>query len=380
MSTQLKKRFETKTPKRILALDGGGIRGALSLGYLAEIETILRDRYNDPEFLLCDYFDLIGGTSTGSIIAGALAIGMSVEEIRVRYSQLGATIFGDARYLSLFRTAKFSPTALEKGLQETFGDRKLGDENIRTGVCIFAKRVDTQSLWTLNNNPDFPYYHHTKDIELWEAIRASAAAPTFFDPVGIEARSDGEMPTVRGVFTDGGVSPANNPALWLLMMAQVKGYGYNWESGEDKLLVTSVGTGRSVMTFDPAKVEDWRTLNWASQIPNIMMSDFTEYNEIIMQLLSTSPTRRTYDSTMKDLSGDHLGKDPVCSYLRYNILLTKENLCALDKKYNDLTEKDIECLCDFTEGENVKELYQIGRLTALQEVKAEHFSDVFDVK
>ena len=69
-------------PKRILALDGGGIRGVLTLEYLEVIEALLRQLRNDPNLLLSDYFDLIGGTSTGSIIAAGLACGMSVKDIK----------------------------------------------------------------------------------------------------------------------------------------------------------------------------------------------------------------------------------------------------------------------------------------------------------
>jgi hypothetical protein len=69
-------------PKRILALDGGGVRGILTLGFLKEIERILAERHgNDPHFRLCDYFDLIAGTSTGSIIAASLAQGKTVAEV-----------------------------------------------------------------------------------------------------------------------------------------------------------------------------------------------------------------------------------------------------------------------------------------------------------
>ena len=65
-------------PKRILALDGGGLRGVLTLGMLREIETTLRARHGgDPDFRLSDYFDLMAGTSTGAIIAAALSLGMS---------------------------------------------------------------------------------------------------------------------------------------------------------------------------------------------------------------------------------------------------------------------------------------------------------------
>src|ERR1700749_1361288 len=70
-------------PKHILALDGGGIRGVLTLEYLEVIEALLRQRRKDPNLLLSDYFDLIGGTSTGSIIAAGLACGMP----RQRYQE-----------------------------------------------------------------------------------------------------------------------------------------------------------------------------------------------------------------------------------------------------------------------------------------------------
>ena len=80
-------------PKRILALDGGGIRGVLTLEYLEAIEALLRQRRADPDLLLSDYFDLIGGTSTGSIIAAGLACGMSVKDIKSLYYGLGAKVF-----------------------------------------------------------------------------------------------------------------------------------------------------------------------------------------------------------------------------------------------------------------------------------------------
>ncbi len=82
--------------KRILALDGGGIRGALTLGYLQKIEDILKAKSSAPSnFRLCQHFDLIGGTSTGSIIAAALAIGMRVSEIKELYFELIGNLKND---------------------------------------------------------------------------------------------------------------------------------------------------------------------------------------------------------------------------------------------------------------------------------------------
>src|SRR5713101_2330615 len=87
--------FQMPGPKRILALDGGGLRGMLTLGFVRQIERIiLRARHgSDPSFRLCHYFDLIAGTSTGAIIAAALATGMSVEDVIGHYQRLGREVF-----------------------------------------------------------------------------------------------------------------------------------------------------------------------------------------------------------------------------------------------------------------------------------------------
>src|ERR1043165_8613080 len=82
------------SPKRILALDGGGLRGILSLGRLQKSENVLRERPQaGDDFRLSHYFDLIAGTSTGAIIAATLALGWTVEEIRKRYMALGERVF-----------------------------------------------------------------------------------------------------------------------------------------------------------------------------------------------------------------------------------------------------------------------------------------------
>src|SRR3982750_4459125 len=93
------------TPKRVLALDGGGLRGVLTLEYLDLIEQILRRRSRNDDLRLCEYFDLIGGTSTGSIIAAALACGMTVAELKKLYGDLGKAVF----QRSIFRRGLLAP-------------------------------------------------------------------------------------------------------------------------------------------------------------------------------------------------------------------------------------------------------------------------------
>ncbi|MGB3077834.1 MAG: patatin-like phospholipase family protein, partial [Saprospiraceae bacterium] len=152
-------------PKRILSLDGGGIRGVLTLGFLERLEDMLAKENNDPDFRLCDYFDLIGGTSTGSIIATSLAIGMKASEIKHKYFELGSKIFGHKTgfFQYLFKGVKYDNKPLELALKSYFGDIQLGDkEKIRTGLCIFSKRAETFSTWAIHNHPEGKFYEQNK--------------------------------------------------------------------------------------------------------------------------------------------------------------------------------------------------------------------------
>src|SRR5690606_26533575 len=88
---------------RLLALDGGGIRGIITLEVLAEIENQLRQRYRRDDFVLADYFDYVAGTSTGAIIATCVALGMPVAEIRRFYIENGEAMFDKAGLLRRFR-------------------------------------------------------------------------------------------------------------------------------------------------------------------------------------------------------------------------------------------------------------------------------------
>jgi patatin-like phospholipase/acyl hydrolase len=377
------------SPKRILALDGGGIRGALSLGYLQRVEDILRKQHgNDKNFRLCDYFDLIGGTSTGSIIASCLAIGMKVQEIKNMYMELGDKIFGKKnKWWKIFEIddllkATYKAKPLEDELQKLFGDIKLESDKIKTGLCIIAKRADTNSVWPLINHPGGKYFNSAdglnKDILLWKAVRASAAAPTYFLPQIIDVGGG----LHEAAFVDGGVSMANNPALQLLMVATLQGFPFKWKCGADNLLVVSVGTGMSRWKQIPANVKKNNLLNWAKQLPDMFMQDASWHNQIIMQWLSNSPTAWEIDGEIGKLENDCLigpKKDGgLMTYLRYNLWLDAETLNPLMKK--DYTQSEIDGLTEMSNAASRFELYDIGVKAASAEVKENHFADTFKIK
>lgn len=374
-------------PKRILALDGGGIRGLISLGILEHLEQ----QFGAP---LSDHFDLIGGTSTGALIATKLALGSSVEEIVSLYETIGANVFKRTLFpprLGVLR-AKFSARPLIDALQEEVGHLRLGDAEVKTGLAVVCKRLDTGSPWVLHNNPAGKYFDAPDDVdavanknyELAMLLRASTAAPSFFDPVKITVAVDGAGKPQTGVFVDGGVSPHNNPSLQLLMLATLSGYKLNWRLGADRLQIVSVGTG----TWKPkAKVggrsgqpvADRFAAGHALRSLLSMMYDASAQNELMLQWLSASPTARVIDSEVGDLSGDLLNPDspdgavPTLSYLRYDAPLEErwlhKHLPALA-----LDADQIGHLQKMDRARDLDVLLRIGRAAGEALVQPEHLA------
>ncbi len=243
----LEERYTTPRKRRLLALDGGGIRGILSLGILAEIESQLRERSGRGEdFRLSDFFDYVAGTSTGAIIAASLALGKSVAELTDFYKTLGPKIFDKTFLLKRLKNL-YKKGPLEDQLQETFGETTdLGSPDLRSLLLVVTRNVTTDSPWPLSNNPLARYNDRSRpdcnlQIPLWQLVRASTAAPIFFPPEVIQW--DEDDPEKTFVFVDGGITPYNNPAFLLFRMATAPPFKLAWPTGEDKLMLVSVGTG-----------------------------------------------------------------------------------------------------------------------------------------
>lgn len=115
-------RMARSGPKRLLALDGGGIRGLISIELLAEIERTLGERLGaGPGFVLADYFDYIGGTSTGGIIAALLALGLPVGQVRDFYVKQGRDMFRRPFAPWRFFRSLYRESNLSAVLQRIFG-------------------------------------------------------------------------------------------------------------------------------------------------------------------------------------------------------------------------------------------------------------------
>ncbi len=369
-------------PKRLLALDGGGVRGMLTLQYLKRIEEILCNRTgNDPRFRLCQYFDLIGGTSTGSIIATGLALGWTVEKLETLYYELSEQVFRKSLWRRGILQAKFPRTPLMKALTEQFGDRTLGSDDLQTGLMIMTKRLDSGSPWPLMNNPKGRYFNPVskkgratpnKDFLLREIIRASTAAPHYFNPERLRIGKG-----VEGAFVDGGVSPHNNPALQLLLMATAEGFGLNWPMGADQLLLVSVGTGAQNLRLSANEVMDMSSARVSLQALTALMNDCDAMNQTMLQWMSRSTTAWEIDREIGDLSGDVLNGKELLSYLRYNVVLDREWL--QDHLAVDLTAREVKGLQKMDRPKNVNTLASLGTAAAQQQIQPQHFPAAFDL-
>jgi hypothetical protein len=368
MSEALLRRLNAPGPKRILALDGGGVRGVIALQALARVEALLRERHGRPDLVLADYFDLVGGTSTGSIIAAALALGREVAEVQEVYRTTGRRVFSRRRLR--FWESLYDEKPLEEVLAAHFGDVALGDAALRTGLCVVTKRADTNSTWPLLNHPGGRFYAMNRRVRLRDAVRASVAAPVMFRPRRVEV-----APGETGVFVDGAVSMANNPALLLLMVATFSGFPFRWPVGEDRLLLLSVGTGRWERTSDPMAVAKASTLGWLSRVPDMLIADAGTLTETLLQALGRSPTRRTIDLELGDLADDAWGGLRLVHYLRYDAPLDRQGLEALGLP--DLAKR-AEGLRSLGGAAAIPAQERVGAAAA-RAVSPDHFPPAFDL-
>jgi hypothetical protein len=262
-------------------------------------------------------------------------------------------------------------------LNTRFEGWTLADERLLTGLAICAKRMDTGSPWVLTNLPDAVYADADGKLLLTEVVRASTAAPHYFDPEEITLHTrDGRQ--IQGAFVDGGMSPYVNPALQLLLLSRLEGFGLQWPLGEDQLLIVSVGTGKRRAELDNTVegIMGSKAALLALQSAVSMMEDTSDQAELLLQLMSNSPTARKIDSAVGDLSNDRLG-DARLSYLRYNVEMNAEWM----KEQLGLEWED-EVLREFQKMDtaaNMNELRKIGLRAGERLVQDAHFPKAFDL-
>ena len=253
IQTPIERALRAPGPKRILACDGGGVLGVMSIEILARLEAELRRAHGGGEgYVLADFFDLVCGTSNGAILAACIAAGFSMGEIRAFYVASAPHMFDPASLTNRLRY-KYADEPLARRLQTLFDQRvlsageagpvRLGDPRLRCLLMMVLYNYNTDSAWPVTNNPLAKFNDRARDdtnleLPLWQLVRASAASPGYFPPE--EVMLGRERP-YRYVFVDGAITSYNNPAFLAFQMATAPAYRVNWPTGLDKLLLVSVG-------------------------------------------------------------------------------------------------------------------------------------------
>lgn len=239
-------------PFKILSFDGGGIRGLFAAKVVQEIASSfsLRSPFRD-------YFDLIAGTSTGGIIAIALALGKDPAQISNLYEKRGEKIFPPAwsRFKRLawarrLRTSLYDHRELERALKDEFGSQILGDSTSRLVIPAFAAPNIQVAVFKTDHHADYKRDWRTS---AWEVARATSAAPTYLE--GHRHNLD--------FFLDGGLW-ANNPVM-LAIVEAVSSYDIRL----DQIDVLSIGTGNPQPHLPQGAVR-WGMFGWRNVIATAM--------------------------------------------------------------------------------------------------------------
>jgi uncharacterized protein len=374
-------------PKRLLALDGGGVRGAITVAFLEQIESVLTEQLKKPVHL-ADWFDLIGGTSTGAVIAGALALGYTTEDIRKFYLELAPKVFRRSLWRLLTVKSKFDAEALRTEIERVVGKRKLGSGDLNTGFCLIAKRLDTGSPWILANNSRAPYwktkngedgYIGNKHYPLANLVRASTAAPFYFDPEWMEIVRT-EKP---GLFVDGGVTPHNNPSVMLFLMTILEAFNIRWKATPDDLTIVSIGTGSHRARVVPEEIGMGWMLRMTYHALMSLMSDIQTFALMQMQYLGETLTPWVIDSAVGTLARERPASGKMFRFLRYDVQL---ELPWIEKELGEeveavfgrkLTETDVIRMRSMDDPTIIHDIYELAKIAAKKQVKAEHWLGEF---
>ena len=378
---QLIDRIERPGSKKLLAIDGGGIRGVLALEVLQTIEDLLKAKSGRADFRLADYFDYIAGTSTGGIIAAGLATGMSVGQILAFYQEAGAQMFVKANLLRRLRY-KFEDEPLAAKLREVFDvNTTLGSEKLRTLLLLVMRNATTDSPWPISNNPYAKYNDSARPdcnlkFPLWQLVRASTAAPTYFPPEVIVLPSAAPAGEKEFVFVDGGVTMYNNPAFQMFLMATLDRYWAakpeaRWPSGADRMLIVSVGTGTSPDARSGLEPDQMNLLFNATTIPSALMFAALNEQDLLCRIFGDCRAGEVLDRELGDLVGS-VGplqhEQKLFTYLRYNAELTREGLDALGCP--DIEPETVQQM-DSIDG--IPDLRKVGKKVAETKVLERHF-------
>ena len=256
-------------------------------------------------------------------------------------------------------------------------DTKLYPKDLQTLLLVVTRNATTDSAWPISSNPDALYndpnesYCNLK-IPLYQIVRASTAAPIYFPPEVVKVDDSGE----EYVFVDGGTTPYNSPAFLMYRMATEPAYRLNWKTGEDKMLIVSLGTGSAPVLGNDAEDPESNLAAAAANTLSAIMAQAQVDQDMNCRTIGRCSHGDVMDGEVGDLipkdnNGQRIPLDQDLGrkflYVRYNAELTREGLDKLG--LNDVDPKEVSKL-DSTDG--MPDLKRIGDEVAKQ-IRLEDF-------
>lgn len=273
--------------RRILAVDGGGVRGIIPAIALAKLEEVTRRPARES-------FDFVAGTSTGAVIAGAIAAGVPADQLVSLYRRRGPELFKRIPLITLLRRIvlgnQYDIATLRRMIGEELGDKagwRINDAPC--DIMITAKGLaDGHPWYFVKDRPGEPR-GKTGDLLLADCVTASAAAPTYFAPWPIED---------KGEFVDGGVGVAGNPVY----QACVEAFRY---AGYDQAstVVVSLGTGRFLDRKRPTWLWSW--VEWV--LGEMFRSPGEQQTELVQRHYGAAALYRIDARLPRDFALDTVG-------------------------------------------------------------------------
>lgn len=372
-------------PRRLLAIDGGGLLGLIPAEALILVEEQL-NRITGSEKPLCERFDLICGTSTGAILAAGLALGLRATQLCDFYLKFGNEIFTKVWWGARFWHS-YSDAPLAKHLKEVFGEATtLGSDRLRTKIVIVTKNATLGNDWFFTNNPRNKYFKNNSGLPLWEIVRASAAAPTYFPPQRIEVPDDsGNKQDYE--FIDGGVSSYNNPALQVFLEATIPQYGFGWPMGADRLLLLSLGTGFNSITVPAGKAAGYNLIDWGKYVVKEMMNEANLQQNILLHVIGQRPPTAVSATMELTSSGAANGVPDENALARVDVGLKAAKLVTYQritigltrKRLDDLGFRDIDPVRvrEMDAADQIPNMQRIGAAVAREQVRMDALKGFF---
>ncbi len=357
--------MRTNFKRKILSIDGGGIRGIIPAIVLNYIEERTGKR-------IATMFDFIAGTSTGGILALGLTKRNSDSSINYEpeytaaelvnfYRRYGQKIFNEyvpGRADDLVQP-KHNPQGKQEVLEELLGKAKVEDALREIFITSYDIEMRTPVFFTSNPNAEeiesFNSRKLCMGVKMIEAAMATSAAPTFFPPFKLEAGYNHHTDEGYYALVDGGVF-ANNPSSLAMMEAMIS---YKKKSDKDEelqrtdTLVVSLGTGSLTKKYKYRDAKNWGQIKWALPLLNVVLdgqSESVAYQ--LQQLMMNKGDNRNYYRFQVPLSSDN-GHDLMDNASPCNI----DHLEKLGEKLIEHTKKDLDQLCKLLKENEDTELY-----------------------